>query len=350
MTAVVLLGEPARDVAAFPYTAVRGDTLASVSERFYGRVELEKVVVAANGFENKVPLLPGMRVEIPAVSFVAVQRGDSWETLAEQHLGDARRAEALALSNDSMPWIRPKLGREIVLPYPLRVVAGRGDSTSSIAYRFLGKRDHGFVVDRFNHLGGDPVEPGDVLLVPVTDLVLTDAGREEALRAARRVLGETGGEAAALEERATRELPLLRADVRAGRYVEAVARANQLLSSDSLSSELTASILFELVVAYVAVDARALAEEACVDWRRHAEEVALDPVWVSPKVLAACAKAPPAASEESATNSPLREAHRPAAQKQAPAVAAASGAALSAAPRAAPPSATVTPSAVDETP
>jgi phage tail protein X len=298
------LAETPRDAAAFPYTAVRGDTLASVSERFYGRVELEKVVVAANGFENQVPLLPGMRVEIPAVTFVKVQREDSWESLAELHLGDVRRAEALALSNDSMPWIPPKLGKEIVLPYPLRVVAGRGDSTSSIAYRFLGKRDHGFVVDRFNYLGGDPVEPGDVLLVPVTDLVLTDLGREEAQRAARRVLGETGGEAAALEERGSRELPLLRGDVRAGRYVEAVARANQLLSSESLSSELTASLLFELVVAYVALDARSLAEEACVDWRRYAEEVVLDPLWVSPKVLAACAKAPPPVTTPSASVTP----------------------------------------------
>ncbi len=301
---LALLTEPSGDAAAFPYTAVRGDTLASVSERFYGRVELEKVVVAANGFENQVPLLPGMRLEIPAVTFVKIQQGDSWESLAEQHLGDGRRAEALALSNDSMPWVPPKLGKEIVLPYPLRVVAGRGDSTSSIAYRFLGKRDHGFVVDRFNHLGGDPVEPGDVLLVPVTDLVLTDLGRDEAQRAARRVLGETGGEAAALEERATRELPLLRADVRGGRYVEAVARANQLLSSESLSSELTASLLFELVVAYVALDARTLAEETCVDWRRHAEEVKLDPVWVSPKVLAACAKAPPPVATPSASAAP----------------------------------------------
>jgi hypothetical protein len=275
-----------------------------LSERFYGRVELEKVVVAANGFENQIPLLPGMRVEIPAVSFVRISAGDSWESLAEHHLGDGRRAEALALSNDSMPWVPPKLGREIVLPYPLRVVAGRGDSTASIAYRFLGKRDHGFVIDRFNQLGGDPVEPGDVLLVPVTDLVLTDLGREEARRSATQVLGETGGEAAALEERALRELPLLRTDVRQGRYVEAVARANQLLATEDLSNELSAALLFELVVAYVALDAKTLAEEACIDWRRHAESVSLDPVWVSPKVLAACAKAPPPVSTASASASP----------------------------------------------
>ena len=35
------------EASAFPYTAQRGDTLAEMAERFYGKVEMEKVLVAA---------------------------------------------------------------------------------------------------------------------------------------------------------------------------------------------------------------------------------------------------------------------------------------------------------------
>ena len=290
-----------QEAAAFPYTAEPGDTLASLSERFYGKVELEKVIVAANGFENQVPLLPGMRIEVPAVSFVRAEKTDSWAGLAESLLGNPARAEALALSNDTMPWIPPKPGQEIVVPYPLRYVAARGDSTASIAYRFLGKRDHSYVIDRFNDLRGATLEPGDVVLVPVTDLALTDEGREAALDAVERVLGETRGEGRDHEERAVRELPRLKLAVRQGQYVEAVALANQLGFTEDMSDEVTASVLFELVKAYVALGENSLASETCVEWRRRAIEVVLDPIWVSPKVLSACANSPAPKPETSAS-------------------------------------------------
>ncbi len=292
-----------KQAVAFPYTAEPGDTLASLSERFYGKVELEKVIVAANGFENQVPLLPGMRIEVPAVSFVRAGKTDSWAGLAESLLGNAARAEALALSNETMPWIPPKPGQEIVVPYPLRYVAARGDSTASIAYRFLGKRDHSYVIDRFNDLRGAALEPGDVVLVPVTDLALTDEGREAAFDAVQRVLGETRGEGRDHEERAQRELPRLKLAVRQGQYVEAVALANQLGFTEDMSDEVTAAVLFELVKSYVALGESTLASETCVEWRRHAVEVVLDPVWVSPKVLTACANSPAPKPEASSSAS-----------------------------------------------
>lgn len=273
---------------AFPYTAKRGDTLAGLAERFYGKVEMEKVLVAANGFDDQVPLIAGMRIEVPAVSFHRIAAGESWASLAEAQLGDARRAEALALSNETMPWIPPSKGREIVVPYPLRYEVKRGDSTPSIAYRFLGRRDDALVVDRFNNLRGEPVEPGDVVLVPVVDLVLTDEGKEAAKDSLALIGGEGAGDDHDAQERVERELPALEEEVRKGRYLEAIVHGNQLLGAGTPTDPQLAAIERQLVEAYVALDELELARGACADWRRANPELVLDPIRLSPKILRAC--------------------------------------------------------------
>jgi nucleoid-associated protein YgaU len=132
-----------RPAAAFPHVLAPGETLAKVAERVYGRVELEQVLVAANGLDlpGAGPTLPGMRLEVPAVSYHRASSGDTWEDLAARLLGDRRRADILARANDALVWVQPAPGRELVVPYNLRYVVKPGDSTMTIAYRFLGKRD-----------------------------------------------------------------------------------------------------------------------------------------------------------------------------------------------------------------
>ncbi len=278
------------DARAFPYTAQRGDTLAQLSERVYGKVEMEKVLVAANGFDGDVPMLAGMRVEVPAIVFHRVAPGETWASLAETHLGDARRAEALALSNESMPWIPPPHGREIILPYPLRYVVRKGDSTLTIAYHFLKKRDLAYVIDRYNNLRGEPLAPGDVVIVPVTDLTLTDEGKELAKQSLAMVAGQSGGDDRDAQDRAARELPLLEGDVRGGRYVGAIARANQLLGAGEHTDATLGAIHRQLVEALVALDEHDAAALSCAEWRRHVPDVVLDPIELSPKIMRACSR------------------------------------------------------------
>lgn len=285
------LGLGESEASAFPYTAQRGDTLAEMAERFYGRVEMEKVLVAANGFDGDVPMLAGMRIEVPAVSYRHVNAGDTWNGLAETLLGDGRRGEALALSNDTMPWVPPVTGREIVVPYPLRYVVKKGESTLSVAYHFLGKRDLAYVVDRFNALKGEPVEPGDVLIVPVTDLVLTDEGREAARLSLAVVAGEAGGDDRDAQEQASREIPVLKKDVKEGHYLEAISRGNQLVGAGTLTEPDLAAIHRQLLEALVALDADELASDACREWRRNDPDAILDPIELSPKIIRACASA-----------------------------------------------------------
>jgi hypothetical protein len=326
VTCALALGAAAAAPAhAFPHVVRPGETLAQIAERTYGRIEMEQLLVAANGLDagRGVPIVAGMRLEIPAVGHRRASASDTWPALAAEMLGDSERSDVLALANHSMPWLRPEDGQELVVPFNLRYVVAQGDSILTVAYRFLGERDKAWMLDRYNHLKGKDLHRGDVVLVPLTDLPLTPEGKAEAANAGALVRSEGAGSAREAQRKADTELPLLAADVRNGRYVDAVARANRLLPTGGGAGDLTkaqhAMVERQLVEAYVALDASGLAEAACAAWREADPSSVLDPVELSPKILRACTNAaigsphapPPPPPASSALPSPSSAARAP---------------------------------------
>ena len=278
---------------AFPHVVRQRETVAQIAERMYGRVELERVIVVANGLDGRQgsEIVPGMRLEIPAVGFRKVLPGDTWKSIAAATLGESRRGDSLAQLNDAKPWIRPATGREVLIPYNLRVVAERGDTTQSVAYRFLGHRDKAWLVATYNHLKRARLRQGEIVLVPLVDLTLTEEGQQAARTAGALIRSEGGGQALAAQRRARVEIPMLAQDIRRGRYVDAVARGAGLLGTadgEGLTDPQLANVYRYLTEAYAALDAQAAASRACVLWRNHDESAVLDPILVSPKILAAC--------------------------------------------------------------
>ena len=87
-------------------------------------------------------------------------------------------------------------------------------------------------------------------------------------------------------------LPGLLAQVRAGRYVDAVARGVALLERSELTLVEQASVQRQLLEAYAALGATGRASDACQEWRQSDPRVKLDPRLLSPKLLAACRAAP----------------------------------------------------------
>lgn len=290
LAVIAVASSTATPAPAFPRIVRPGESVAQIAEEVYGRVELERVIVAANGLDGRrgTELVPGMRLEVPAVGHYKVSPGDTWQSIATTQLGLERRGDVLAHINESHPWLRPEVGREIVVPYNLRYVASRGDTTQSVAYRFLERRDEAWIVSSYNALDRAELRQGEVLLVPLVDLALTPAGREAALSAGALVRSEGGGAAREVQREAERELPKLAVEVRRGHYIEAVARAAAMLDRRELSEPQLADIHRLLTVAYVALGAEGLGRTACAAWRRHDPTVVLDPIDHSPKVLAAC--------------------------------------------------------------
>lgn len=279
-----------RDAAAFPHVVLPGETLASIAERTYGKVEMERLLVAANALDagGGTSIVPGMRLEVPAVGYHRVAAGETWSSLATAFLGSPDRADVLALSNDAMPWLEPVLGQEVRLPYNLRHIAGSNETTLAIAYKYTGDRDRAWMLDKYNRLKGRAIRRGDVLLVPLWDLPLTEAGKNEAAQSGAVTRSEGGGRARDAQKRADTELPLLFAEVRQGRYIDAVARANRVLGLGDLTKPQLAQLHRHLTEAYVALDATGAAESACGAWREADPDAALDPIELSPKILKVC--------------------------------------------------------------
>lgn len=283
------------EAGAFTHLVVPGDTLASIAEKYYGRIQFERLLVAANFLDARggTPIVRGMRLEVPALGHRRVVGGETWETLASELLGAPWRQDVLSVANGSSPWLPPEVGSEIVVPYNLRVVVAEGEQLVTLSYRHLGDANKAWVLDRYNGLDGKKPSQGDVLLIPLTDLPLTDAGREAASRAAGQGCSEASGSVRQTQLRIQQELPALVADLRAGRYVEAVARGTRFVASGALTEPQRALVEQKLTEAYVALDATGLASAACAEWRKRDRRARLDPALTSPKIIAACERAAP---------------------------------------------------------
>ena len=293
-TTVTLLGTVAfclaADASAFTHVVQAGDTLASIAERYYGRIQHEKVLVAANGLEDKggSPIVPGMLLDVPALGHRRVKQGETWATLSTQLLGSAHRAETLAQANGTNAWLPPDEGALIQVPYNLRLLTSSGDNIVNIAYKFYGDITKAWQLDHYNKLNGRRLGRGDVLLVPLSDLPLTDDGKRAAEQAALQTLTESRVEQRQVQVGVEAELPALLADTRGGRYVDAVTRANRFLGMGELSTAQLAVIHRQLLEAYVALGAAGHATAACDAWRENDPTARLDEVLLSPKIITAC--------------------------------------------------------------
>lgn len=281
------------DASAFTHVVSHGETLAQMAIKFYGSARFETALVGANALDahGGSAIVSGQPLEIPAPSHHRVEQNETWAELARIYLGDARRAETLARTNGGVSWVQPAPGQEIEIPAIVAHIAAESETMGELAQRYLGDMNKAWELDAYNNRKGDQkLLRGDIVLVPLPDLVLTEEGKKAARVAAERIRTEGSGRAYEAQRKAEADIPPLLADVRAGRYLDAVGKGNRLLGSGELTKPQLATIHRALVDAYVALDAHGLAAGACVAWRTHANpaETNLDPRAVSPKVRAAC--------------------------------------------------------------
>ena len=295
----------ASDAQAFTHIVRKGETLASIAKKVYGRPDLEYVLVGANSLDSQggSVIAPGMRLEVPAVGHQRTALGDTWAGLADRFLGDVKHASVLAEANGTHFWYLPDPGSEILIPYVLRHYAGVDETIFDLSQRYLRDKMLAWQLVIFNDLKGNDIHRGDVLLIPLKDLKLTPEGAAEA--ASEFVVGidgpygEGGGSVRDRQKHIEEKLPELQAHVVAGRWVEAIGLGSRLLGmaqgprtellTDATRSQL-ARIGKLLATAYVALDATGSAIEACQLYLENANVVHLEPATTSPKVRQVCTR------------------------------------------------------------
>ncbi len=275
---------------ALVHVVQQGDTLAAIAERYYGKIQHERLLVAANRLDVQggIPLVVGMRLEVPTASHYIVKKGDTWAALSLRFLGQSQRSDVLSMSNGSSPWMTPETGARIVIPYNLALTIVSDETIVSIAQKYLGDRNKAWMLTRYNDLKKGNLERGAVLLVPLTDIELSEEGQKLATEYKGMETDTTSTDQRREQKRVAGEIPALIADVHGGRYVDAVARGNRFVATRALTTTQLAIVYRQLLEAYVALDAQGLAAAACGEWKTADPSAALDPVKLSPKIIAAC--------------------------------------------------------------
>ena len=281
----------ARDAHAFIHVVQPGESLSGIATRVYGNAKMETILAGVNALDVQggSAVVAGMRLEIPAPWHHRIVPGETWPKLARAYLGDGDRADVLARSNGAVAWIAPTEGTEVRVPFVMTVIASGGDKTTDLALRYLGDRDRTWQIHAYNGIENSELVRGQVVLIPLVDIQLTDAGREEASKAAGLDRSEAAGSALDTQKKISAELPELLADVRTGRWVESVARGSRMLGTPDLSRAQLATIHRALTTTYVALDAKNLAATECLAWKANDPSAKdLDPMAVSPKIRAIC--------------------------------------------------------------
>lgn len=284
---LLTLAAPAQADELYAHVVRPGDTLASIAQRYYGDPRRESVLVTENGLTTQggSAIVVGMRLHIPWVRYHTVAAGETWQQLADRYYGDARRAFAIQESNRATSE-QPAEGAELLIPYPLRHITGQGDNVSRVARLYYPDSVAGTRrLRRFNGIRGSRLTRGQVVLVPLPDLLLSEEGR----RLVEESTGSAPSDGEQREQQADieRQLPVLREHVRRGRFTEAVVLGNQLLGAASVTSSQALSIQRELGTAYVALDRSDLAVQAFGAALELQPDLELDGLRTSPTVMRA---------------------------------------------------------------
>jgi tetratricopeptide (TPR) repeat protein len=260
-----------------------GETLSSIAQLYFGDPKKERALRLENHLTGEdARVAPGMRLQIPFVTFHKVSPDETWASLAMKFYGDERRAPALRYVNRGRG-DAPDEGAELLIPPALLYVAQGNEPLGRLARTLLGNQKGGVQLLRlFNPGIGKKTEKGAYVLVPRADLRLSTEGREHIVEAG--AVAPTEGSVRDRQARVAADLPRLVQHVREGRYIEAIVLGNHLLGVGELTGNQALTIHRHLGTAYVALDRHDLALRAFLAALELQPDLELDSLRTSPRV------------------------------------------------------------------
>jgi LysM repeat protein len=161
----------AQEIAAGGEQTIRvkqGDTLDILAAEYYGDRKNKIFILAENHLQHERPLKAGEKLKIPVSREVVTASGDTFESLAAQYLGDAKRGTFLAEFNNDMPPDETlAVGTTLSIPFHVPHVAAETETLAQISAAYYGDTKYASLIKRYNFLDKDAIEKGDQVVVPI---------------------------------------------------------------------------------------------------------------------------------------------------------------------------------------
>jgi LysM repeat protein len=273
------------------YRVRQGDTVELVAAELYGDKTAAMFVVTENklleGKPQRVrPIHAGERLRVPVAREIATAKGDTFESLAQTYLGDAKRAQFLADYNSLS--IEDGLAAGTVIEIPPRVthVAPWPESLAAIATAYFGDAKQADLLKRYNFLDRTSIEKGESIVVPglrvhSTKVVPLDADGKDRHDKQKKAIAD-----------ATDALPRARSAWMVGDFAGVLAVLAEVDGElDFLDAKTAVEVALLVGKAHVAFDDTDAAVAAFAQVLDRKPRYALGAYADSPKVLAAWRKA-----------------------------------------------------------
>jgi hypothetical protein len=268
-------------------TLSAAEPASQLAVRYYGSSSEARAILLANGLPalgRRLPKLPaGKTIRLPTSWSYRIRPGDTWSQLAADYLGDGAKGAFLARLNHKPEKQEAPRGHVILIPAVLEADGAGGLRLERLAALLLDlpERDSRVAAQAawirdFNGLGPGERAARRRILLPLPGLRLLGWYVPTSLPT------EDPGAA----RRAAQGIEEARADLRKGRFVEALARTGTIAAGEGLAPGLRAELHLVRCTAFVALGRPILALDAAKSALSARPGWKLDPVQVSPKVVA----------------------------------------------------------------
>lgn len=263
----------------------QGDTLDILAAEYYGDRKHKIFILAENHLQHERPLKAGERLKIPVSREVVTASGDTFESLAAQYLGDAKRGTFLAEFNNDMPPDETlAAGATLSIPFHVPHIAAGSETLGSISAAYYGDQKYASLIKRYNFLDKDALEKGDQVVVPIFNVKVKPSRQapQDANAKQREELRKKS------QQLAVNALPAAKRALRDGDYREVEKQLADFIANndhiDYLDTATAIDVSLAIACAHVANGNAPLATAAfkkAID-RKHAT---LDTFRFSPRIL-----------------------------------------------------------------
>ncbi len=281
--AMVLLGlsgvAAAQELKTIRHRVDKDDTLDLLAAEYYGSRDHAIFIMKVNDMTHKRPLKRGERLKIPISLEITTEVGDTWEGLAEKHLGDRRRAPFLAEFNKRSVRESVPAGETLTVPFHVTHTAEGPVTLKEIAAAYYRSSNRDSLLKEYNFLSTDRLEPGETVVVPIYHVVVQPSKLPKADSRSR----ELSDKRRQVQQHARDVLPDVQAAWKTGDYAT-VKRELTQIETDFLDADLAIDVGVLLGSAYVAFEDRDSAIAAFKKVLARAPGHALKPYDHSPKI------------------------------------------------------------------